>query len=360
MSYDRQLTKPQSNLRKPFTQNTKPEDFLAAKLEGQTWTRLPGQVAEQLIRVEECKNSLIYVIDECDSVQVDNCVDCKFFLGPTLSSVFLRGCRGCDFVVACGQLRMRDCKECRLSLFCQGRPVIESSTRIGVGCYVTMGYFQLSEHFAAARLSVFNNMYTMVHDFTPQQGNGGSNFYYLEPEVCSSLLEPLWKHSEGFISEEEERVLSADPVIPYTHGVRPNEFVELYVVVFRPGHVESALDFVTKFIQPGQEKKELLLLHTLEHVFIGASFDTAFESINLEAGERSRMTTGPCICFAMAAPTTNLPPSLEAFSSTEVFRNEIAFHTFGQQHDREKMNRLVNNMFCRAPLQSSGFGSSLS
>lgn len=40
----------------------------------------------------------------------DNCSDCRVVCGPVASSVFLRDCHDCVVVVACQQLRLRDCK----------------------------------------------------------------------------------------------------------------------------------------------------------------------------------------------------------------------------------------------------------
>ena len=40
----------------------------------------------------------------------DYCKDCHIVTGPVASSVFIRNCQDCVVVVACQQLRLRDCK----------------------------------------------------------------------------------------------------------------------------------------------------------------------------------------------------------------------------------------------------------
>ena len=70
------------------------------------------------------------VADSTDMVQIDECVDCKVFLGASGESVFIRDCKGCTFYVACKQLRLRDCHDCKFSLYSQTEPVIETSDGI--------------------------------------------------------------------------------------------------------------------------------------------------------------------------------------------------------------------------------------
>ncbi|KAA1336617.1 hypothetical protein F1D98_24045, partial [Escherichia coli] len=88
--------------------------------------RGPDDVQDQRVSIENCSNGAKFVIcDECDSVQIDQCTDCAFFIGPTAGSVFARNCKNCSFVVICSQLRLRDCHECYVELFTATKPVIE-------------------------------------------------------------------------------------------------------------------------------------------------------------------------------------------------------------------------------------------
>lgn len=51
----------------------------------------------------------------------DFCKDCRIVSGPVASSVFIRNCEDCVIVIACQQLRLRDCKnlsECFRVLYC--------------------------------------------------------------------------------------------------------------------------------------------------------------------------------------------------------------------------------------------------
>ena len=59
-------------------------------------------------------------------------------LGPNKSSVFLRNCTDCTFVIFCQQLRMRDCVNCKVMLYTQTEPVVEACTGIE---FSTMTYW---------------------------------------------------------------------------------------------------------------------------------------------------------------------------------------------------------------------------
>lgn len=52
-----------------------------------------------------------------------------------LCSVFVRDCRECVVVGACGQFRTRDCSRLEVYLLCQTQPIIEASSKMKFGCF---------------------------------------------------------------------------------------------------------------------------------------------------------------------------------------------------------------------------------
>ena len=209
------------------------------------WIRLPGQINDQRINIENCHQCAFLLLDHCDSVQVDDCTDSLFYIGPTTGSVFIRNCKNCKFVVACGQLRTRDVKHSQFALFCQSRPVLENCSDIGIGPYIHTGYFELRGQFAKARLSVFNNRYSMVHDFTPK----GNNYHYISFEDSAKLIPPLscfGKEIAAHCSAEEEETFAEDPVVPCTNGIQAHSKPHVFIIVFRPGQIDEAQTFIEK------------------------------------------------------------------------------------------------------------------
>ena len=115
----------------------------------------------QQLTIEGCSRSLITVSGYSDSVFVDDCSECKMILGPVKGrygysipalnqnesleychrfksfqffSVFLRNCRECLVVSACGQFRTRDCTGITCYLFCPSQPSLETSTSFWFHC----------------------------------------------------------------------------------------------------------------------------------------------------------------------------------------------------------------------------------
>lgn len=89
--------------------------------------RPPASMHEQQFQVSDCQNSRLSIFDPSACVYIDECANSWFFVGPCEASVFIRDCRGCTVICCCRQFRMRGCKDCRIALWCESQPVIESS-----------------------------------------------------------------------------------------------------------------------------------------------------------------------------------------------------------------------------------------
>lgn len=94
----------------------------------------------------------------------------------SFGSIFIRTTTESNFVIACQQFRTRECKNLQVSLFVQTQPIIEDSSNIQLGCFdffyiglkgIQLFFSSLLEHFEHAELSVFNNRWSEVYDFTP-------------------------------------------------------------------------------------------------------------------------------------------------------------------------------------------------
>nr|CAD7579009.1 unnamed protein product [Timema californicum] len=102
--------------------------------DGEVW-RMPGSVRGEQLLVQNCVNARIFVLDHINSVNMDSCTNCTVVFSAVRGSVFLRDCKECVCLTACGQLRTRDCWKMNVFLLCATQPIIESSTSIHLGCY---------------------------------------------------------------------------------------------------------------------------------------------------------------------------------------------------------------------------------
>ncbi|KAK3873480.1 hypothetical protein Pcinc_021510 [Petrolisthes cinctipes] len=217
-----------------------PADFTIEDLNGGEAGRLPGTIAGQQFIVQNCRDSCIYLLDHINTITIDDCSDCTIFVGPTTGSVFLRDCQGCVVAAACGQLRTRDCNKLDLLLLCQTQPVIEASTKIRVGC-LQASYPQLLGQFGSAGLSVFNNKWADVYDFTPVDGE--TNWSILTSHLTHAFTLP---HDEK-LSGVGLSVSPQGSVVPYTLG-RPaltsGHNATLVLVLPHPQHHQTAHQFI--------------------------------------------------------------------------------------------------------------------
>ncbi|KAG0729473.1 Protein XRP2 [Chionoecetes opilio] len=167
----------------------------------------------------------------CTARQIDELIE------EQVEIVFVRDSRECVVVAACGQFRTRDCHRLEVFLLCQTQPIIEASTKMKFGCFQA-SYPQLkaishsasnsievaqdnecvrglvNNHFAKAGLSVFNNNWSNVYDFTPVEGETNWSTVTQPSALPRSLPLPRSQPlaSVGLSVEEE------DSVVPYTLG----------------------------------------------------------------------------------------------------------------------------------------------
>lgn len=196
------------------------KDYILSNLREEVVTR--DTINGQQFVVEECHNCTILLLDHIATIQVDACENCFIVIGPCESSVFLRDCKNCTVVCATQQLRLRNCNHVQLSLLCATEPIIESSNDINIGCF-GITYFSLAQHMTAAKLSIWNNKWSEVYDFTPSSaGNhhNSSNWKSL-PYGTTSTYDSFCKNASYPHAATLSWIFENEPkwTIPYTLGV---------------------------------------------------------------------------------------------------------------------------------------------
>lgn len=58
-------------------------------------------------------------MDSSSTLSIDDCENCRIFIGPSQSSVFVRTTKNSNLIIACGQFRSRDCKDLKILLQCR-------------------------------------------------------------------------------------------------------------------------------------------------------------------------------------------------------------------------------------------------
>ncbi|KAG9349512.1 hypothetical protein JZ751_027957 [Albula glossodonta] len=267
-----------------------PKDFMLTGLKDATVGRLPDKLKGQQFVIQECENCNIYILDHSATITIDDCVNCQIVLGPVKGSVFFRDCKDMKCVVACQQFRTRDCKKMDVFLCCATQPIIESSTGMKFGCFQYY-YPELAFHFKDAGLSIFNNNWSNIHDFTPVSGETN---WSLLPEDTSVLdFVPLPDPESEFksvrISTETGR-----SIVPLTRGGRRKESDESCLFVFFAGDYTTAnarklIDEVTQ--------KGFVLIQTKEVSMRPEDVNRVFK--NNAEGLTELITKGPVVALEL-------------------------------------------------------------
>lgn len=213
------------------------EDFTFANRKGEVLGRVPGKINGQRFIMKNCEDCTIYLFDHMATITVDDCTNCKMFVGPNKGSIFLRNCKSMKCIIACGQFRTRDCKGIDTLLHCDSKPIIESSTHMKFGCFQYY-YPELYDQFKAANLKCYNNTWSSIHDYTPVPGE--DNWTLLPEDLNMEEFLPLPT------TEELQAVgVSMDPeksIVPLTHGTRrPVGELTCLMLIFRDEHSEERI-----------------------------------------------------------------------------------------------------------------------
>ncbi|TPP55293.1 Tubulin binding cofactor C family protein [Leishmania donovani] len=127
-----------------------------------------NQVSGQQVQIEYLTDCHTVVLDELDSMTVDDCEGGELVIAACEGSVFLRGCKNMTIHVACKQLRTRDCEHINLHIFASTDPVVEMSHHISFYPF-HLRLPGLQRLFAEARLDPKANRFVHVYDFTPTE-----------------------------------------------------------------------------------------------------------------------------------------------------------------------------------------------
>lgn len=312
-----------------------PKDYMLDGLKDSTLGRLPGKLNGQQFVIQNCENCNIFVFDHSATITIDDCVNCRIVLGPVKGSVFFRDCKDIKCVVACQQFRTRDCKKMEVFLCCATQPIIESSTGMKFGCFQYY-YPDLAFHFKDAGLSIFNNNWSNIHDFTPVSGETNWSLLPEETVVLDHVPPPDPE------SEFKSVRISADldrSIVPMTKGGRRKESDESCLFVFFAG--DYTIANARKLIDEAT-RKGFVLIQTKEVSMRPEDVNRVFQ--NNAEGLVDCITKGPVIALELngdgvVEACKNIAG--EVFSGTKVFVSD----------NKNTSSRDVDNFFNFADMQ---------
>jgi hypothetical protein len=223
-----------------FKKKLDPKDFQCLNLIGQTVVKRPGSINGQQFIVMDCEDCDIWVCDHCEMVTIDRSRNCRIFIGPCESSIFVRNCSNVKLIAACRQFRTRDCEDLDVLMHCASQPSIETSKRVRFGCFQFF-YFALGAQFEKARLPVFNNRWSEVYNFNPK--HGGYELLMGAEAEPSAFLKPLHEHTD-FVTADESDCWRTQSPVPRTDGPVASGADNAVVVCAPEAGIDGALDLI--------------------------------------------------------------------------------------------------------------------
>jgi protein XRP2 len=88
-----------------FAKDLDPKAFVCTNRTGEAFVKAPGTVNGQQFVIADCADCDIFICDHCEMVTIDRCTNCRIFIGPCESSIFVRNCQDTKLVAACRQFR---------------------------------------------------------------------------------------------------------------------------------------------------------------------------------------------------------------------------------------------------------------
>ena len=132
----------------------------------------------------------IRLLGVAGTVHVTNLESCKVLMSPVKTSVFIDECRGCDFVVACQQLRTHKTRESRFYVHVTSKAIIEDCAEVEFAPY-DLTYDALDEAFAESGLNRAVNNWNDVDDFNWLASNEKSPNWHILAEEKRQRFEIL-------------------------------------------------------------------------------------------------------------------------------------------------------------------------
>lgn len=293
-----------------------PKDFQFVGLTGGVHVKAPGAINGQAFVIDKCENADLYIVDHCGQVTIDECKGCRIFIGPTDGSVFIRDSSACKVAVVTRQLRLRDCRALDISLFCRTRPIVESSTDIGFGCY-DFNYPALTDQLAKAKLHVLHNFWSFIYDFTPKSGNWK---FLPEATTVQGLLGQEGKLPAEAASAFGPGAGGEGPLLKTFGDRMPLPSPEFFFVAFPDRKLDHALQFLET------AAKKCILVRTNRAV---VSPEVAAQMAQLAGWSRGMerdLSTGQPIAFEFSGEgcVTTLRPTVQQLGGHYSESEEVA------------------------------------
>lgn len=136
-------------------------------------------------------NCVICVRMETSAIRGDDLKNCVIYTGPIWGSLWLENCHGCEFVVACRQLRVHHSDTTTFRLRINSHPIIEDCHQLQFGPY-RLHYDGLNDQLTHVGLQQDKRMWAQVNDFKWHKTQQSPHWSLVDPkQPARPIPEPL-------------------------------------------------------------------------------------------------------------------------------------------------------------------------
>jgi len=177
-----------------------PKDFECVDLTGETVIK--DNLQGQSFVIENCKKCEIQLLDITTQVQIDECEDCVFIVGPVAGSIFIRDCHRCVVFVISQQLRTRDCEDIEFFLKLVTRPIIEQTKNCKIAPWTQL-YPRGRDHIIASGIVPNENIWSNVYDFSPEWDKKSRHWELMESNHACARQEKFFGQKLGTLPQKQ-------------------------------------------------------------------------------------------------------------------------------------------------------------
>ena len=156
---------------------------------GETLVKKAEEINKEDVALVNLTGCTVKLFGSPSAMHFNELTSCKVFCGPVSSSIFIRNCTNCTFILACHQLRIHQSTNCQFYIHVTSKAIIEACNKVTFAPY-NWEYTGLDSHFELSGLNCSHNAWDDIDDFN---------------WLCTDVHSPNWS-----IIPEEDRVKKWD------------------------------------------------------------------------------------------------------------------------------------------------------
>ncbi|KAL8590282.1 hypothetical protein ACOMHN_006398 [Nucella lapillus] len=131
---------------------------------GESLSKSSSEISQKDVALVDLTDCTVQLFGSPSAMHVFNLKNCKVFTGPVSSSIFIRACTNCVFVLPCQQLRIHNTYDTDFYIHVTSKAIVEDCSRVYFAPY-NWTYDNLESDYKLSGLDRNRNNWDKVDDF---------------------------------------------------------------------------------------------------------------------------------------------------------------------------------------------------